>query len=421
MPRNSDRDSNRDRDRDDRGGRGRGRNERDDDDFEYAGRSSEDNSRRAKQSSGRYDSYLIEQLPYFSPKAGEHCIRIIPWLNGKDPEFKELVEKWGSHWGIDLIWHRNVGPDKGTYLCLDKMLGEPCPPCDVWREESEEDLKPSDRVLCWLIDRDDEKTGPKLWAMPLANSKDISAVSQVKGRSGEEGALLLIDHPEDGYDVYFDVEGEKDRTRYKRFEVARDPSPLHENDKKMKAWLSYVKDHRLPDLLKFYDADYLEKMLSGQISKEDDDNGDSDGDRSSRRRRPSEEDNGGGRSSRRGRGADPDETPRGSRGRSRGDADPEGSSDEDTGERGSRRGERGSRASANDDRGGSRRGRGAEPDPDPDDDPGDVPDEGRSSRRGAARGGGNERYRAPKDDDNGDGDTEAAKGRLRNVGRRGAR
>lgn len=405
--------------------------------FSYRGRTSEDVSRRAKQSSGRYDSFLNEEVVWFKPRDGENRIRIIPWLNGSDPDFDKLNEKWGNHWGIDLIVHRNVGADRGSYLCLDKMNGEPCPVCEVWRTESEDALKPSDRVLCWLVDRDDEKAGPKLWAMPLGTSKDISAVSQVKG----SGELLLIDDPEEGYDVYFDREGEKKRTQYKRVEIAREPSPLHENENKQDTWLDYVSDNRLPDLLKFYDPEYLDKVLSGQaVGKDDDEDADSKDTRRGGRRGAADDDDGG-RSSRgdrdeprgRGRGADDDaEVTRPARGGRRGAAEPEEEPPGETEGRGSRRAGGRSRASEDDQGGGRRRGRGAEPEPDPDDpEPDDeTGNAGRGGSRRAARGasGGNtERYRGreaepeAEPEPDAEEDTTAARGRLQRVGRRGGR
>ena len=81
-------------------------------------------------------------------------------------------------------------------------------------------IKPGDRVLCRLIDRNEEKSGPQVWSMPLGVSKDISAVSIDK----KGGGLLLIDDWEEGYDVFFDKEGEKLRTQYKRISLDREAS-----------------------------------------------------------------------------------------------------------------------------------------------------------------------------------------------------
>jgi hypothetical protein len=399
--------------------------------FGYKGRSDEDIERRAKQQSGRYDSFLTEDLPFYKLRAGENHIRILPWLDGNDPDFAELDEKWGNHWGIDLMTHRNVGVDKGSYLCLDKMNGEPCPICDVWRSEEAEPLKPSARVLAWVIDRKEEKAGPQLWAMPLGTSKDISAACKIKST----GESLLIDDPEEGYDIFFDKEGEKERTRYTHIEVDREPSPVHDNEAKQDQWLNFIADHRLPDMLKFYEADYLEKVLGGQISKqgeEDEEAAEDDGEsRSSRRGRSrgAEEDEPATTSRReraaRSRGGDyGEEFTRPSR---RGRGAEEETSEEVDGETGEvterpLRGRRG-RAEPETRRG---RSRGAEPEGEGEAEPeADEPAPERSSRRGSRGGGTQERFRgraaaeedAPAEDDGED--VTSARKRLRNVGRRG--
>jgi gp32 DNA binding protein like len=227
--------------------------------FKYRGRDSESVARRSNQSSGAYDSYTTN-VPTFKPSEGENIIRIMPRTSQED------FEKWGDHWGIDVLVHYGVGPDNGAYLCLDKMKGEPCPICEARasaRTEEEADaLRPTSRIMCWLIDRKEEKAGPKLWSMPLNLSKDISHASQVKG----SGEILLIDHPDEGYDVYFDREGEKLRTKYKRIEVDRNPSPLADDPKQQKRWLDYIEENPLPELLNYFPAEHIEKVLFGQVS-----------------------------------------------------------------------------------------------------------------------------------------------------------
>lgn len=410
--------------------------------FEYAGRSDEDVSRRAKQSSARYESIFNKEIPYFTSKAGENCIRIIPWIFKDDPDFDKLTEKWDNHWGISVMIHRNVGPDKGTVLCLDKMLGEPCPVCDVFHAEEAEPLKLSDRVLAWVIDRNNEKAGPQLWNMPLGTSKDISLASELRGGKG----ALLIDDWNEGHDVYFDREGEKERTRYKQFEVVKEPSYLCENEDKQFAWLDFVAENRLPDLLKYQDPEYLEKLLSGQIEKPDEDEGTERGGRS---RRPSSQDSDPddppARGSRRGRGgdADPDPEPRSSRGRGRGAADEDAPSEEDTENftRPSRRGRgeadadpeprsgrsRGGRGEPEDDapaRGGRSRARGGDKEPEADPEGDDTGEREAAPRGRSGRGGTVERRKGREPEGGSEDDkaeVEAARGRLRSVGGRRGR
>jgi hypothetical protein len=242
--------------------------------FKYEERTQEDVSRRSKQSSGAYDSYL--RLAQYKPKAGENCIRIVPWLNGERPDAKKQREDWGGtktsgyHWGIDVLVHFQVGPDEATYLCL-KMKGLDCPVC-IERQQARDDderqkLQATTRILCWLIDRDEPRAGVQLWAMPLKLSKDISKRSVLKG----EGGWLPIDHPTKGYDVFYDKEGEKIKTRYERADINRDPTPLSPNADQMEDWLRYVDDNFLPDLLQFQDADYIQKVLHGALSREEGD------------------------------------------------------------------------------------------------------------------------------------------------------
>lgn len=476
MPRESNRRERDERD-DDRGGRGRvadrdddrgGRGDRDGGGrrkFGYRTRSAEDVDRWSKQSSSRYDNILTEDLPWFKSRDGENQIRIMPWLSTYDPEFDALDQKWGNHWGIRLTVHRNVGPDKGTYLCLDKMKGEPCPMCDLWREEQNDDLKPSDRVLAWLVDRNNEKQGPCLWNMPLGTSNDIGLASKIK----KTGEVLLIDDPSEGYDVFFDKQGEKKLTKYKNPTVDREPSYLAENEKTQDKWLDFVMEKRLPDLLKYYEVDYLEKLLAGQVVRDDDDDGEDGGrertsrrgggrDRDRDRDSDSRDDSSDrGRGSRRGdrdRGRDREDDRGGSdeeaesfsrssrRGRG-GEDDARGDRDEDAGGRGSRRGDRGDRdpEDGDEDEGGSRpsrrgrgrgeeageRGRGRGGDETTGD--ADPPFEGgrRRSERGSSRGEGTEsgeteRYR-PRGEPEGEtsGDVADAKDKLRGVGSRRSR
>jgi hypothetical protein len=438
--RDDDRSSRSSRGRDDDRGRGRDRDDDRDDrgskrggDYEYASRSSEENTKRAKQGSGRYDSIFNDTVVYFSAKVGENCVRIIPWLNKSMKNFEDLREKYGNHWGIDAMLHRKVGPDNGTYLCLEKHGDEPCPMCEAYND-GEEDFKRSDRILCWVIDRNDEKAGPKLWNMPLGSSKDIQAASQVK----KTGEWLPIEHWEEGYDIYFIREGEKDRTRYKQFVLDLDPSPLSENAKRMDDWLDQVFEKALPNYLKVYEADHIEKVLSGKRRAKDDDDGerddrrrdrdddrgssrrsrDRDDDSSERRRRPSRDDDDKGEA----------EFTRPARRRGR-DADDDGK-DDDKGEDGDSRASRGRREEKEDR--GRDRGRSRE-EPSEDDSTTEKDDPPPRSRRSSRDDDDKdtekvERHRSSKDtkdkdDDDGgaDDDKEAAKENLKRVGRRGGR
>jgi hypothetical protein len=227
--------------------------------FVYRGRDRTVESvvRKSKQSGGSYDSYLSSEAPKFAPKEGECAIRILPgtW---------EDTDKWGTGWDIGVHVHHSVGPDNGAYLCLDKMKGETCPVCEARREATDEDekdqLRASQRFLCWVVDRDNEKAGPMLWAMPLTLFREINARSVEK----KSNTPILIDDPEEGYDIIFSRTGTGIKTKYTAVEVVRDPSPLHDDEQLQQRWLDYITEHPLPEMLNFFEADYIEKVLFGK-------------------------------------------------------------------------------------------------------------------------------------------------------------
>jgi hypothetical protein len=244
--------------------------------FVYRGRerSVEEVARRSRQSSGSYDGILVGEIPRLKVKEGECTFRILP------PTWKD-TEKWGLGWEVGIWVHRKVGPDEGTFLCLDKMKGEPCPICEARRDGDEEErdaLKMNWRALCWAIDRDNEKAGPQIWEMPPTLFRDINARSIDK----KSGDVICIDDPEEGYDILFNREGNDIKTKYTAVEVSRDATPIHESEKTQDRWLEYIQEHSLPDILNFQDSEYIEKVLTGKISKKKD--GDEDEEEAAPRR-----------------------------------------------------------------------------------------------------------------------------------------
>src|SRR5580765_6786266 len=216
-------------------------------DFVYKGRTAE-SIRQREQSGSDYDRYTTTEYPNYRPKDGDNTIRLLPpgWMKSS-----KLREKWGDQWGIEIWLHRNIGVDNGTYLCPNKMKGEPCPYCearsDLLVEEGETDkyekkdkkgnrkerpsdkLKPRLGVLCLLIDRDDEKAGPQTWTMP---KKQIEVEIQTRSRHKKTGAPILVDHPEEGFDISFKKTGSRLTTKYIGVDVSRDATPLSDNPKR---------------------------------------------------------------------------------------------------------------------------------------------------------------------------------------------
>lgn len=224
-------------------------------DFKYQPRPQEAWDKRAKGSI--FEGYAKDEYSTFTPKK-ENAIRILPptWENP-------------NHYGYDLWLHWSVGPNNATVVCLSKMKNMKCPVCEAFaraetngREDAKE-LKPTRRVLVWLIDRkeEQEKSGnvkPLLYALPWTVDRDISKVCRDRGT----GALFQIDHPDSGRDVYFDKEqkgGSTQNVEYTGFQIATRETAV---DKKH---LDYVVAHPLPTTLQMRSYEEVQAFLEGGI------------------------------------------------------------------------------------------------------------------------------------------------------------
>lgn len=258
--------------------------------FVYTPRDTSAVQKRATQQGGMYDTFFDSRFTKFKADAGYNCIRILPpgW-EGAD------------HFGYDYFLHSNVGPDNSQYLCLDKMAdlanskgleGGRCPICEERRRleregeiEEANQMKASRRVGVWVIDRNNERDGPKFYDMSWTMDKDIASL-QINKRTGE---AILIDDPEEGYDFEFQREGTGLNTRYIGKQIARQQSPISDDRKQQDAWLEFISDHPIPDALNFYDYEYIAKVFSGKAPVEKDEEEEEQPRRTSRTREPEPE------------------------------------------------------------------------------------------------------------------------------------
>lgn len=223
--------------------------------FAYKERTSEDMESRQKSFSGR-DSYFSGNVKFFITKPGANKIRILP------PTWDDA-----RHYGYDIFVHYGIGPDNVGYLCLDRMSGEKCSLCEARSEadrSNEEDLakalRATRRVAVYVIDRNAESEGPKIWAMPQTVDKEICAQAWDK----ETGEVYALDNPDEGYDVAFEVEGQGQTKKYVGVRLARRGSPLLDDDKTAATWLQYIVDHPIPDELVLHDYDAMKQAFEGK-------------------------------------------------------------------------------------------------------------------------------------------------------------
>ena len=229
--------------------------------FVYHRRSAVDVEKRAKQTGGSFESYIREDIPVYKVKEGTNILRILP------PPSRDY-----DHYGIDIFTHYGIGVEKNTYLCPNKMLDKPCPVCEEHSsvlstfggrqltDQDKDNLRPFNagkRVLTYVIDRNEEDKGPQAWPGPWTLDRDINNLRQDKFT----GEILWIDDPEVGFDVAFTRQGTGLSTKYVGVDIAKRESALHRDANKATAWLKFVTNNGLRDILIYREYDRIHKAL----------------------------------------------------------------------------------------------------------------------------------------------------------------
>ncbi len=231
--------------------------------FVYKRRSAESVKARAERKTSAFDSIFKSGFNSFRPKDGDNVVRILPptW----DAE--------DDHYGYQVWLHKRVGPDNNTYLCPFKMKQKKCPICNAAKEaqssgETEEakSLTAAENYVYWILDRADEDAGPQLYTVSQRADSDIAGFTHIK-RQGKLPEILFIDDPDNGYDLSIRRSGQMLLTRY-LFQVDRESSAIAE-PKKQARIIQQIVDNPIPSTLKFFDADYLEKVISGVAEEKD--------------------------------------------------------------------------------------------------------------------------------------------------------
>lgn len=214
--------------------------------------------RQAERRGGKFDSIFKGNFDTFTPKEGDNTVRVLPagWEGHDDYAYQVWV-------------HFGIGADECSYLCLRKMKNDTCPICQEvarMRADGETDdakrIDCKERLVCWIIDRSDRDETPALYSMPATLYKDINALCY----SSRTGKAIFVDNPDDGYDITIRRTGTKINTRYLP-QVDREPTAVTGDPEKYKELEDFVQDNQIPDCLQFFDAEYLERALSGDIDR----------------------------------------------------------------------------------------------------------------------------------------------------------
>lgn len=228
-----------------------------DDEFGYVSRSFEQ-WESASKSQSAFDAPIKQDFKVYRIRDGKNHIRILP------PRWENF-----NHYAFTVFIHYGVGPDRSSYLSLQKMLGKPDPIDEAWAEakregdnETQKKLAYTERRVMWIIDRLAEDEGPQLFLCPA--SLDQSIVNLCA--DPETKALLEIDRPRTGRDVRFYKEGKELLTRYDASKIRiLEPSPLHDDPGQMAEWIDYVTDHPVPNCLQYYSYEHIAAAFGGNV------------------------------------------------------------------------------------------------------------------------------------------------------------
>jgi hypothetical protein len=228
--------------------------------YTYRVRSNEQWEKRANQSGGNFIHFIKDEYRLFTPQKGENLIRVLP---------PSSLWKDAPHAGLDVHVHYGVGPvgQGGSVICLNLgapqigRSGEPCPICQehakalrAQDEKLSRDLRPVKRVVTFILNRHDESQGPLIWAMPFTVDRDIGKIS----RNRSLGGWYAIDHPLEGFDVYFDRAGDGQQTKYSGETLADKPTPVADRH------MEYVDRNPIPEVLIWRDYDEVKRLFEGR-------------------------------------------------------------------------------------------------------------------------------------------------------------
>lgn len=232
--------------------------------FRYQKRSAEDVKQRADAKGGNFDSIFKPKYKVMKVRDGKNLIRVMPptWDNAK-------------HYGYDIWVNYSIGVDNQSYLSLSKMKAAADPIAEARREaeragdkELAKSLQPRQRILMWVIDRQDEDEGPQLFSAPFTVDKAFAALSFDE----DTKEVIYIDDPAEGCDVRFYKEGQGLKTDYppEKMRILK-PSPLSSDKGQMREWLEFIQQNPVPDVLNYYSYDQIATAFDGRAASNTDD------------------------------------------------------------------------------------------------------------------------------------------------------
>ncbi len=185
---------------------------------------------------GKFKSFLEEfpeGIKRWKCTEDEHIIDIIPYIAGKNDPYSK---KGSPIWFLDVFIHRNIGPDKDTFICLNKTYGEKCAACEL-REELMTDEDADEETIkglnfsrrsvinVWCHDsKKQENLGIQIWEV---SHKIFTEILQEQAKLPKAGGSILFSDPDIGKNVCFIRQGKGQfSTKYSSFHFTDREEPI---------------------------------------------------------------------------------------------------------------------------------------------------------------------------------------------------
>jgi hypothetical protein len=228
-----------------------------------------------QQSSGGQVSMEERMKRYFAPiltdneKTGQRRIRILPTKDGSSP-FKEA---WYHEIQIGGDWQKLYDPGKND--------NERSPLNEVYEElmstgkESDKELakqyKARKFYIVKVIDRDNEKDGPKFWRFKhnYKNEGVLDKIIPIWRNKGD------VTDPDNGRDLVIELSKSKTSKGREYTSISTimydDPSPISTDKNTMKEWID--DPNEWTDVYSKKPVEYLEAVAKGEVPRWDSDKG----------------------------------------------------------------------------------------------------------------------------------------------------
>lgn len=168
--------------------------------------------------SNRGVSFLNTDLPLYSPKEGENCIRILP-PRADDPDSMMLgVSIWMTYYNKQgylspaTLNRHSKDPFREAYTEFKRQ-----------NDPRADGMKPVRRTVMFILDLKDSET-VKVWVVPNGVMESVISLARNRGT----GEILPIDDAEIGRAIFFDRIGSGLSTKYSGYSLDEDAYPIEE-------------------------------------------------------------------------------------------------------------------------------------------------------------------------------------------------